>query len=83
VSCPDVDAIQSVVEGAGMSADRAAVVAHAETCDACRALLGELVRGSPREPELATQARAAYGEPRSAAERAEVDAWLARHRSAR
>ncbi len=36
-----------------------------------------------RARSLAIEARAAYGEKRSAARRAEVDAWLARHPDAR
>jgi tetratricopeptide (TPR) repeat protein len=57
MSCPDADAIQAVIDATSSAAEREAVLGHAEGCDACRALLGELVRGSPREP--------AVGEPGS------------------
>ncbi len=56
MSCPSADTIQSVIEGGGGSGpagEREAVLAHAETCDACRALLGELVRQATPEDERA------------------------------
>ncbi|HKA86641.1 MAG TPA: zf-HC2 domain-containing protein, partial [Haliangiales bacterium] len=53
VSCPDADAIQCVLQrdGSATPAERAEVLAHAEGCDSCRALLGELVRQATPEPE--------------------------------
>ena len=52
--CPDADTVQAFTADQLPAAERRAVVAHAETCELCRALIVELISDVPvrAQPEL-------------------------------
>jgi tetratricopeptide (TPR) repeat protein len=53
-ACPDPDAFLAIAEHRLADARRAEVVAHAETCDSCRAALVAAIRAVPQDPTVET-----------------------------
>lgn len=55
--CPDADTFQAMIGGRLPEARRVEVVDHADECEACRALLVQLIRSTPKPEETTVKLR--------------------------